>query len=75
MRLSPRLFAFAAVGVAPVLMLQGCGGDETGARTTLGTVQNTSYVVEPPITTTTKRSPSLRRYASTLLSLSEQSIH
>ncbi len=52
MALSPRLFAFAAGGVAPVLLLQGCGGDETGARTTLGTVQNTSYVVEPPITTT-----------------------
>ena len=52
MAFSPRLFAFVAVGVAPVLLLQGCGGDETGARTTLGTVQNTSYVVEPPITTT-----------------------
>jgi LysM repeat protein len=52
-RLPARLFAFTALAASPVLMLTGCGDDASGARTTLGTVQNTSYVVEPPITTTT----------------------
>ena len=53
MAVSPRLIAFAALGASPALFLTGCGDDASGARTTLGTVQNTSYVVEPPITTTT----------------------
>jgi LysM repeat protein len=53
MALSPRLIAFAALCASPALFLTGCGDDASGARTTLGTVQNTSYVVEPPITTTT----------------------
>jgi LysM repeat protein len=53
MAVSPRLIAFAALAASPALFLTGCGDDASGARTTLGTVQNTSYVVEPPITTTT----------------------
>jgi LysM repeat protein len=53
MAVSPRLIAFGALCASPALFLTGCGDDATGARTTLGTVQNTSYVVEPPITTTT----------------------
>jgi LysM repeat protein len=53
MAVSPRLIAFGALCASPALFLTGCGDDASGARTTLGTVQNTSYVVEPPITTTT----------------------
>ena len=49
----PRTLAFAALAASPVLSLTSCGGDNTGARTTLGTVQTTSYVVEDPVTTTT----------------------
>ena len=49
----PRTLAFAALAASPVLSLTSCGGDSAGARTTLGTVQTTSYVVEDPVTTTT----------------------
>ena len=49
----PRTLAFAALAASPVLSLTSCGGDAEGARTTLGTVQTTSYVVEDPVTTTT----------------------
>jgi LysM repeat protein len=49
----PRTLAFAALAASPVLALTGCGDDAEGARTTLGTVQTTSYVVEEPVTTTT----------------------
>lgn len=49
----PRTLAFAALAASPVLSLTSCGGDNAGARTTLGTVQTTSYVVEDPVTTTT----------------------
>jgi LysM repeat protein len=49
----PRTLAFAALAASPVLSLASCGGDAEGARTTLGTVQTTSYVVEAPVTTTT----------------------
>jgi LysM repeat protein len=49
----PRTLAFAALAASPVLSLASCGGDAEGARTTLGTVQTTSYVVEDPVTTTT----------------------
>lgn len=48
----PRALAFAALAASPVLSLTSCGGDAAGAKTTLGTVQTTSYVVEPPVTTT-----------------------
>ena len=48
----PRTLAFAALAASPVLSLTSCGGDAEGARTTLGTVQTTSYVVEDPVTTT-----------------------
>src|SRR5262245_1236370 len=53
MRFSARACALAALCASPALLLVGCGGDDTGARTTLGTVQHTSYVVEDPVTTTT----------------------
>lgn len=53
MRPSPRLIVLAALGVSPAFLLTSCADDASGARTTLGTVQTTSYVVEPPITTTT----------------------
>jgi LysM repeat protein len=49
----PRTLAFAALAASPVLSLTSCGDDAEGARTTLGTVQTTSYVVEDPVTTTT----------------------
>ena len=49
----PRTLAFAALAASPILSLTSCGGDAEGARTTLGTVQTTSYVVEDPVTTTT----------------------
>ena len=48
----PRTLAFAALAASPVLSLTSCGGDAAGAKTTLGTVQTTSYVVEDPVTTT-----------------------
>ena len=48
----PRTLAFAALAASPVLSLTSCGGDAEGAKTTLGTVQTTSYVVEDPVTTT-----------------------
>jgi len=48
----PRALAFAALAASPVLSLTSCGGDAEGAKTTLGTVQTTSYVVEDPVTTT-----------------------
>ena len=47
-----RTLAFAALAASPVLSLTSCGGDAEGAKTTLGTVQTTSYVVEEPVTTT-----------------------
>jgi LysM repeat protein len=53
MRFSPRTVAFAALALTPCALLTSCGDDAEGARTTLGTVQTTSYVVEPPVTTTT----------------------
>ena len=48
----PRALAFAALAASPILSLTSCGGDAEGAKTTLGTVQTTSYVVEDPVTTT-----------------------
>ena len=53
MAIPPRLYVYLTLGVVPVLFASGCGEDATGARTTLETVQNTSYVVEDPVTTTT----------------------
>jgi LysM repeat protein len=53
MRFPPRTLAFAALAAAPLCFLTSCGDDAEGARTTLGTVQTTSYVVEEPVTTTT----------------------
>lgn len=55
----PRALAFAALAASPVLSLTSCGGDAEGAKTTLGTVQTTSYVVEPPVTTTTTTPPAV----------------
>src|SRR3954470_13615148 len=48
----PRALAFAAIAAGSLLSLTSCGDDAEGAQTTLGTVQTTSYVVEPPVTTT-----------------------
>src|SRR5689334_8142053 len=48
----PRALAFAALAASPVVFLTSCGDDAEGAKTTLGTVQTTSYVVEEPVTTT-----------------------
>jgi LysM repeat protein len=53
MAVPPRLYVYLALGAVPILFASGCGEDATGARTTLETVQNTSYVVEDPVTTTT----------------------
>lgn len=53
MTFPPRLSVLAAFSAVPLLLVAGCGTDETGARTTLQPVQVTSYVVEDPVTTTT----------------------
>jgi LysM repeat protein len=53
MAVRPRLYVYLTLGAVPILFVSGCGDDATGARTTLETVQNTSYVVEDPVTTTT----------------------
>ena len=42
-----------AFGVAPAVLLAGCGDDATGARSTLAEIQPSSYVVREPATTTT----------------------
>lgn len=48
----PRVPVIGALVVVPLVLASGCGGEATGARTTLATVQNTSYVVEEPVPTT-----------------------
>lgn len=54
MAISPRPSLISAlVGGSLLLLLAGCSGEASGARTTIGTVQTTSYVVEDPVTTTT----------------------
>src|SRR5215207_891552 len=53
MAVASRLFVFTALAAAPAVLITGCGEDATGARTTIAEVQSTSYVVQPPITTTT----------------------
>lgn len=52
MGISPRVPVLAALVVVPLVLATGCGSEATGARTTLATVQNTSYVVEDPVPTT-----------------------
>jgi LysM repeat protein len=52
MGITPRVHVFGALVIVPLVLVTGCGGEETGARTTLATVQNTSYVVEDPVPTT-----------------------
>lgn len=53
MAISPRSSVITALVGGSLLLVTGCGGEATGARTTIGTVQTTSYVVEDPVTTTT----------------------
>jgi LysM repeat protein len=48
----PRLPLLGALAIVPLALATGCGSEATGARTTLATVQNTSYVVEDPVPTT-----------------------
>lgn len=52
MGISPRVPVLAALAVVPLVLATGCGSEATGTRTTLATVQNTSYVVEAPVPTT-----------------------
>lgn len=52
MAISPRVPVLAALAVVPMVLASSCGSEATGARTTLATVQNTSYVVEDPVPTT-----------------------
>jgi LysM repeat protein len=53
MAISPRSSVIAALVGVSLLLFTGCGGEANGARTTIGTVQTTSYVVEDPVPTTT----------------------
>lgn len=46
-----RALGLIGVGLGPVILLAGCGEQETGARTTLNSIQPSSYVVRPPVTT------------------------
>ncbi|MEX2253281.1 MAG: LysM peptidoglycan-binding domain-containing protein [Thermoleophilaceae bacterium] len=46
-----RALGLISVGLGPVILLAGCGEQETGARTTLNSIQPSSYVVRPPVTT------------------------
>ena len=41
------------IAVLAVVLVAGCGSQETGARTTLAPIQPSSYVVREPATTTT----------------------
>jgi LysM repeat protein len=45
--------AFLVFGVGPLLLAAGCGSTETGSRTTLASIQPSSYVTILPVTTTT----------------------
>jgi LysM repeat protein len=53
MAVPPRLLAVAVLGVGPLILLAGCGGEASGAKSTLVAVQASSYVVQDPIATTT----------------------
>lgn len=54
MKLTSRAAVCAAFASAPLLLLAGCGGaTATGARSTLGNIQPTSFVEVAPATTTT----------------------
>ena len=53
MAISPRSSVITALVGGSLLLVVGCAGEADGARTTIGTVQTTSYVVEDPVTTTT----------------------
>lgn len=48
-----RALGLIGFGLAPGILLTGCGDDATGARTTLNEIQPSSYVVRPAVTTTT----------------------
>lgn len=46
-----RALGLIGFGLGPAILLAGCGEQETGARTTLNSIQPSSYVVRPPVTT------------------------
>lgn len=48
-----RVIGLIGFGLGPAILFTGCGAEETGARTTLNSIQPSSYVVRPPVTTTT----------------------
>ncbi|QRN79458.1 MAG: hypothetical protein JK586_14440, partial [Nocardiopsis sp. BM-2018] len=48
-----RVLGLIGFGLGPTILFTGCGEQETGARTTLNSIQPSSYVVRPPVTTTT----------------------
>lgn len=48
-----RVLGLIGFGLGPTILFAGCGEQETGARTTLNSIQPSSYVVRPPVTTTT----------------------
>jgi LysM repeat protein len=48
-----RALGLIGFGLGPAILFAGCGAEETGARTTLNSIQPSSYVVRPPVTTTT----------------------
>jgi LysM repeat protein len=52
-----RALGLIGFGLGPAILFAGCGAEETGARTTLNSIQPSSYVVRPPVTTTTTLAP------------------
>lgn len=52
-----RVPLLAACGAGSLLLLTSCGGEETGARTTIAEVQDNSFVTQPPATTSTTVAP------------------
>ncbi len=46
-----RSLGLIGFGLGPAILFAGCGEQETGARTTLNSIQPSSYVVRPPVTT------------------------
>lgn len=53
MQLRPRVVSVASVSLGALMLAAGCGSESSGPRTTLATIQGSSYVTIQPATTTT----------------------
>jgi len=53
MELTSRAVSLASFGLGALLLAAGCGSEESGSRSTLATIQGSSYVTIQPATTTT----------------------